>query len=425
GTAWNGQIYTYENHSEAESEQTPTLTITYYEGDDATETKTHEVKLIDPNSTTGKTMPIKRNNLYRIVLTKATKLDFDLQVLDWDDEEAEIEHPEVPLILPKDVQDSLNRQLLVYDLFTEYNVKSIDFDNKTVEFFDEYVFPTADSHPTSFYSFKNFEDKGALNDFFTDVDNNRFRLPTPGELQLIMPFYARITSDDGFTRYYSSPGFVKTYIYSNDEFQEDVYNIVENQRRVMDKDITTENKYGFSGYSVLAQGRVNQTMTYNENSIFTTDPNNIKTTTSVAPVYGIRFKGTSQYAAYKWEHTYLNDNITNRAIAIYIKALTKDAEIAIEDIVDNHTFWREDQCIKVVLPLVGYYNYLSPFEFKSSTAEYIFITNCYIDDKSLVGVIQGILNQTRCSINNSASSRMFKNLLRFVKVKQKENESAE
>ena len=106
GTAWNGKIYTYENHSEAESEQTPTLTITYYEGDDATDTKTHEVKLIDPDSTTGKTMPIKRNNLYRIVLTKATKLDFDLQVLDWDDEEAEIEHPEVPLILPKNVQDS-------------------------------------------------------------------------------------------------------------------------------------------------------------------------------------------------------------------------------------------------------------------------------------------------------------------------------
>ncbi|MDE7472018.1 MAG: hypothetical protein K2M68_00370, partial [Muribaculaceae bacterium] len=88
GNEWNGHIYTYENHSSEGSVMIPELTISYYEGDNSTDIKTHVVKLIDPNSTAGTTMPVKRNNLYRIVLTKATKLDFDLQVLDWNAEEA-------------------------------------------------------------------------------------------------------------------------------------------------------------------------------------------------------------------------------------------------------------------------------------------------------------------------------------------------
>ncbi|MDE7438275.1 MAG: hypothetical protein K2M93_07300, partial [Muribaculaceae bacterium] len=107
GKPWEGYIYSYENHSLSTDVMTPKLTISYYEGTNSSDIKTHEISLIDPNSTAGTTMPIKRNNLYRIVLTKATKLNFDLQVLDWDDEEATFEHPNLSLNLPKNVQDSL------------------------------------------------------------------------------------------------------------------------------------------------------------------------------------------------------------------------------------------------------------------------------------------------------------------------------
>ena len=428
GTAWNGQIYTYENHSEAESEQTPTLTITYYEGDDATETKTHEVKLIDPNSTTGKTMPIKRNNLYRIILTKATKLDFDLQVLDWDDEEAEIEHPEVPLILPKDVQDSLNRQLLVYDLFAEYNVKSIDFDNKTVEFFDTYVFPTDDSYKSSFYSYNDIKSKNALNATFKDENNNFYRLALPGEVQLLAPIIGRI--DDNGASYWGNPEFNaqrKPMIAS--EFKEDVYFKVNNEQRDKSCDISSENPDGFSGVTQLKIGRNSIVYSLSANNEYTNDPKLVTKKVVVNTVYGIRFKGTSQYAAYKWEPTYVNNDETNRALAIYIKALPKDSDITIDDIIDNHTYWNDDDCIKITIPMAGSYSYQNLDNRINYGSAASIITNCLIDRDINPGVTGSFrftvaLNgEYRTGVINSENSVVARYLLHLVKVKETENES--
>ncbi|MBD5193080.1 MAG: hypothetical protein HDS91_00955 [Bacteroidales bacterium] len=431
GTAWNGKIYTYENHSEAESEQTPTLTITYYEGDDATDTKTHEVKLIDSDSTTGKTMPIKRNNLYRIVLTKATKLDFDLQVLDWDDEEAEIEHPEVPLILPKDVQDSLNRQLLVYDLFTEYNVKSIDFDNKTVEFFDNYVFPTNDDYKNCFFSYNDFRNKNVLNAVFTDENKDSYRLATPGELQLLVPIEDSRVNENGLSRY-AYPYFLANndFMYKS-EFQEDVYFKTSDAQRVKDCDISTENEYGFSGISQLGRSRDYITFNLTSDENFTSDPALAAKSVKLKTVYGIRFKGTSQYAAYKWENTYINNDVTNRALIIYIKALLKDSKVTLDDIVDNHSFWKENDCIKIIFPITGCYSYtnLNKLIYKGTTNS--IISNCLID-KDLNPIKSGVLRITatfnnfyRLSVINSENSPVTRYLIRLVKVKKEENESAE
>ena len=352
GTAWNGHIYTYENHSEAESEQTPTLTITYYEGDDATDTKTHEVKLIDPNSTTGKTMPIKRNNLYRIVLTKATKLDFDLQVLDWDDEEAEIEHPEVPLILPKDVQDSLNRQLLVYDLFTEYNVKSIDFDNKTVEFYDTYEYLT-----TPAYSFNELNDKGLMGAdvVLTDKDGNKYRFPTAGDLQLMTTMHGNVVSVP-FSPYNNNRTVSFITNSSREEFSEVVYlkNNADNTI-LRTEDITEENEFGFTGMSYIANGRNSKIYGLTSENRYTDVPELMNERIVQYPIYGVRFKGTNQYAAYKWENVSINDGKVH-GISIKIKALP-DSQLTLEetmnDIINNHSYWADDECINIFVPISG------------------------------------------------------------------------
>ena len=54
-------------------------------------------------------------------------------------------------------------------------------------------------------------------------------------------------------------------------------------------------------------------------------------TTSV--VYGLRFKGTKQFAAYKWEWT------SNGGTTIKIKALPQESNLQLSYIVDNEQFW--------------------------------------------------------------------------------------
>ena len=410
GKEWNGHIYTYENYSTEDNK--PELTISYYEGSNSTDIKTHVVKLIDPNSTSGSTMPIKRNNLYRIVLTKATKLDFDLQVLDWDDEEAEIEYTEVPLILPKDVQDSLNQQLLVYNLFSEYYVKSIDYDNNTVEFNDNYAYDPKAMTKELFFSYDELEKNGLTDrDAILTNDGVNYRLPTAGELKLL--------ACDGPALSYSGLAEWPVFLDNSqqlEEFQEYVYlkNQVDNKLDTI-HDIATENEYGFTGTSQLKRGKVNTLLTYDDNNIFTVNPNDIKNTYNVAPVYGIRFKETKQFAAYKWENIYLNNNINNRGVSIKIKAIPKDADITLNDIIDNHSYWK-DGYIELIFPFYGYYpannregNYVGVTLQASiiSTTRYKLRNNHFI---------RLVTTGTLSGLTNGGNDISF--LLRLVKIKE-------
>lgn len=410
GKEWNGHIYTYENYSTEDNK--PELTISYYEGSNSTDIKTHVVKLIDPNSTSGSTMPIKRNNLYRIVLTKATKLDFDLQVLDWDDEEAEIEYTEVPLILPKDVQDSLNQQLLVYNLFSEYYVKSIDYYNNTVEFNDNYAYDPKAMTKELFFSYDELEKNGLTDrDAILTNDGVNYRLPTAGELKLL--------ACDGPALSYSGLAEWPVFLDNSqqlEEFQEYVYlkNQVDNKLDTI-HDIATENEYGFTGTSQLKRGKVNTLLTYDDNNIFTVNPNDIKNTYNVAPVYGIRFKETKQFAAYKWENIYLNNNINNRGLSIKIKAIPKDADITLNDIIDNHSYWK-DSYIELIFPFYGYYlannregNYVGGTLQASiiSTTRYKLRNNHFI---------RLVTTGTQSGLTNGGNDISF--LLRLVKIKE-------
>ena len=412
GAEWNGHIYTYENNALEGSFMIPELIISYYEGENSSDIKTHKVKLIDTNSTTGATLPVKRNNLYRIVLTKATKLDCNLQVLDWDDEEAEIKHTEVPLILPKNVQDSLNQQLLVYNLFSEYYVKSIDYDNHTVEFNDNYAYDPKVMTKEMYFSYNELKNKGLTDpDAILTNDGVNYRLPTAGELKLLACDGPNISSS-GLSEW---PVFSLASSQLNEEIQEYVYlkNQVDNKLDTT-HDIATENEYGFTGSSQLKRGKVNTFLTYDDNNIFTVNPNDIKNTYNVAPVYGIRFKGTKQFAAYKWENIYLNNNINNRGISIKIKAIPKDADVTLNDIIDNQSYWT-DGYIELIFPFYGYYstnngedNYIGVTQQAS-----IITSTCHTTNNQFLRFLTGF---TQAGMTTGGTN--LGHLLRLVKIKE-------
>ena len=76
---------------------------------------------------------------------------------------------------------------------------------------------------------------------------------------------------------------------------------------------------------------------------------------NIAPVYALRFKGTSQYAAYRWETCRIADNPHERYFSIKIKALPADSELTVDDVADNASFWR-DGFIEFKFPASGYYS---------------------------------------------------------------------
>ena len=366
GNPWEEHIYTYENNSVAGDFMRPELTITYTEGDD-TQEKTHTVELVDPNSTAGTAMAVKRNNLYRIILTKATKLDFDLEVLDWEEADA-IENPDLPLVLPADQQKALNEKLLV-NMFTEYNVKSLDLSSKTVtEFYDKLAVGQEDVPITSMFTYNELKNAGLTANgegaIIKDTDGNSYRLPTAGELMLLVPIHDEALP--GFTSYeyddtnkqiWHNPiwGTYGDKVMCTSEFTENVYlKNRENGIWSTTDNIENESDNGFSGKSQMLWGRYLEGVTYGyagDNA----DYGYTEGTSKVRPVYAVRFKGTNQCAAYRWENKVFEDHPFKRYLSIRIKALPKDTNYTVYDITDNRSFWASDY-IEVKIPLSARYS---------------------------------------------------------------------
>ncbi|MBD5284379.1 MAG: hypothetical protein HDS31_07255, partial [Bacteroides sp.] len=205
-----------------------------------------------------------------------------------------------------------------------------------------------------FFSFIDLNKQKLLTDqaILTDEYENCYRIPTAGELQLLAPINVSTLPIPGFSNTdIIYPNFSSTRLY-NGEFKEEVFLKDKNNKQITNVDISNENEYGFVGYSQIQRGVKGTTITYN-GTRYTENPDSITVTSNIHPVYGIRFKGTNQYAAYRWEHTYVNNDRSNRVIAIRIKALPKDTDIRINDIVDNHSFWK-DNYIELVFPMIGY-----------------------------------------------------------------------
>ncbi|MBD5233323.1 MAG: hypothetical protein HDS65_03995 [Bacteroidales bacterium] len=326
------------------------------------------MKLTDPAATAGTALAVKRNHLYRIIITKATKLNFDIKVADWEEEEPYVA-ADIKLNLDPDEQEELNKKLLVYDLFTEYPVKEFDLDNKKVKSFFTSL-PTSDGEwpSSSFYLHSELKDKGILSNdaYVTDEDNNMYRMPTAGELQLLVPMFRRLTDltmptlPDGSSQTIS-PNWNYPEDYNYDKypvtpFPEKVYLKNNSDLSVLKADITTESENGFIGETILRQGRVKDILyiTPVNQSKFVEEPSTNTTINYIRPIYALRFAGTKQYSAYKWESLPTNGDRTRRYLSIKIKALKEDSNITIDDIVDNHSFWA-DGYIEVIIPTQGAY----------------------------------------------------------------------
>ena len=352
------EIYTYENCTAKGGTTLPTLTLEYTEGG---ETKTHTVEFTDANAPAGTPLALKRNYLYRITLSKAYELKFSLEVVDWEAGET-FEVPDLPL--DGESQAELNAKLKV-NMFTEYNVKSADLTGKSITaFYDNLAVSLADCPTDSYFTYTELQDAGLTGNgddaVLTDGQGNKYRLPTEGELNLLLPMYtepADMPDIDGKKgRYHpwwnDNTSTSPTNVMVTDEFTETIYlkNGADHYPDKTTNTAETDGDYRLVGETQLRLGALTETVHY-----YTAEPDDPeKGNYNIAPVYGIRFKGTSQYAAYRWESCQIGGNPLERYLSIKIKALPADSKMTVDDLVGNNSFWAED-CIEFKFPASGYY----------------------------------------------------------------------
>ena len=357
-TEYKASIYSYENVDVTpDGEHLPALEVKYtMDGLKFT----HTVKFFDSTDPAGKTpLALKRNYLYRIVLTKQLDVSFDITVEDWNTAGA-FQIEDIPF--DKHDQAALNAALKV-NMFTEFNVKSVDLNSKTVNAFYDKLAVSADECPTdSYFTYTELKDAGATaaDAVFTDPDGKKYRLPTEGELNLLMPMYTEEADqpdiDGKKGRYHpwwnDNASTNTTYVMVTNEFTETIYlkNGVDNLPDQTHSD-DTDSEYTLKGQSQLKLGALSETVHY-----YTAEPDDPqKGNYNIHPVYAVRFKGTSQYAAYRWETCQINGNPLERYLSIKIKALPADSELTVDDVADNASFWR-DGFIEFKFPASGYYS---------------------------------------------------------------------
>ena len=357
-TEYKASIYSYENVDVTpDGEHLPALEVKYtMDGLKFT----HTVKFFDSTDPAGKTpLALKRNYLYRIVLTKQLDVSFDITVEDWNTAGA-FQIEDIPF--DKHDQAALNAALKV-NMFTEFNVKSVDLNSKTVNAFYDKLAVSADECPTdSYFTYTELKDAGATaaDAVFTGPDGKKYRLPTEGELNLLMPMYTEEADqpdiDGKKGRYHpwwnDNASTNTTYVMVTNEFTETIYlkNGVDNLPDQTHSD-DTDSEYTLKGQSQLKLGALSETVHY-----YTEEPDDPqKGNYNIRPVYGLRFKGTSQYAAYRWETCQIADNPLERYLSIKIKALKKDdTQTTIDDVADE-AFWI-DGFIEFKFPASGHYD---------------------------------------------------------------------
>lgn len=251
-----------------------------------------------------------------------------------------------------EIQTALNSYLKV-NMFTRHAAKNISFEEKQItEFLDDSALEgVLDIPEESYYSFDELQasELTANGVVFKgpEGDNNKYRLPTLGEIGLLMPRASSVVEDGAVIRrspfwndnpatnttgdkMYEGP-FTETFYYTNDEF---------NHENVSDVDNS------LIGESELKVGTLRETITFKDG-----DHN-------IHPVYGLRFKGTDEYAAYRWELCSISSEEPLKLyLSIKIKAMKKnDTKTSIDDVVNDAEFWTEGSYIEFKIPAAGYYS---------------------------------------------------------------------
>ena len=356
-TEYKASIYSYENVDVTpDGEHLPALEVKYtMDGLKFT----HTVRFFDSTDPAGKTpLALKRNYLYRIVLTKQLDVSFDITVEDWNTAGA-FQIEDIPF--DKHDQAALNAALKV-NMFTEFNVKSVDLNSKTVNAFFDKLAVSADECPTdSYFTYTQLKDAGATaaDAVFTGPDGKKYRLPTAGELNLLLPMYTEpgdqpdIDGKKGqYCPWWNDNASTNTSLVTVETpFTETIY-LKNGEDNLPDKSHPddTDSEYTLKGQSQMKLGVLSETVHY-----YTTEPDDPqKGNYNIHPVYAVRFKGTSQYAAYRWESCRIADDPLERYFSIKIKALPADSELTVDDVADNVSFWR-DGFIEFKFPASGYY----------------------------------------------------------------------
>ena len=258
---------------------------------------------------------------------------------------------------------------LKVNMFTPFNAKTFDLSAKTIsEFYDKLVVSFADCPTASYVTYEQLKEAGltAADAVLTDGSGNEYRLPTEGELNLLLPMWTEPAQRDALGgRHWgvyhpwwndnvstNNPANTNADTYTlsakvaSEGWVETVY-LKNGADGYPDK---TDEASRFSGKSWMKKGALSETVHY-----YTATPDNAeKGNYDLAPVYGLRFQGTSQYAAYRWESCRIAANPLERYFSIKIKALKMDdTQIVIDDVADE-AFWK-DGFIEFKFPASGYY----------------------------------------------------------------------
>ncbi|MDD7037937.1 MAG: hypothetical protein PUI63_01740, partial [Alistipes senegalensis] len=304
---------------------------------------------------------IERNHLYTVVLgngkpVTTNEVQFTFKVEDWNTVEMPEEiGPGDPL--DPESQQKLNAALKV-NMFTPFNAKSVDLGTKKINSFYDKLTVSADDCPTdSYFTYTELKDAGltAADAVLTDGEGNEYRLPTEGELNLLLPMWTeeadRATvnkeKDGVYHPYWNDNASTNTfpYVTVTTPFTETIY-LKNGADNYPDKTHPADPEYTLKGQSQLKVGVQTEQIAYPINP--GTDIYNLH------PVYGLRFKGTSQYAAYRWETCKIAGNPLERYFSIKIKAMhPQDNATTIDDVADE-AFWKEG-FIEFQFPASGYY----------------------------------------------------------------------
>ena len=304
---------------------------------------------------------IERNHLYTVVLgngkpVTTNEVQFTFKVEDWNTVEMPEEiGPGDPL--DPESQQKLNAALKV-NMFTPFNAKNVDPGAKKINTFFDKLAVSADDCPTdSYFTYTQLKDAGmmAADAVFTGPDGGKYRLPTEGELNLLLPMWTeeadRATvnkeKDGLYHPYWNDNPSTNTlpFVTVATPFTETIY-LKNGMDNLPDETHPADPEYTLKGQSQLKVGVQTEQIAYPINP--GTDIYNLH------PVYGLRFKGTSQYAAYRWESCKIAGNALERYLSIRIKALhPQDNATTIDDVADE-AFWKEG-FIEFQFPASGYY----------------------------------------------------------------------
>ena len=304
---------------------------------------------------------IERNHLYTVVLgngkpVTTNEVQFTFKVEDWNTVEMPEEiGPGDPL--DPESQQKLNAALKV-NMFTPFNAKNVDPGAKKINaFFDKLAVSADDCPPDSYFTYTQLKDAGmmAADAVFTSPDGGKYRLPTEGELNLLLPMWTeeadRATvnkeKDGLYHPYWNDNPSTNTlpFVTVATPFTETIY-LKNGMDNLPDETHPADPEYTLKGQSQLKVGVQTEQIAYPINP--GTDIYNLH------PVYGLRFKGTSQYAAYRWETCKIAGNALERYLSIRIKALhPQDNATTIDDVADE-AFWKEG-FIEFQFPASGYY----------------------------------------------------------------------